>query len=147
MDTYFDMEYRKKCRKQLVNYLYNKIIDTKYPKNICAFAIKAFHFMLPYMSYIVFIFSPLWISSIALSISIMICVLFYYLNGCFLSNLEYRLDSRDFVNIVDPYLVMFGYTTDSKTRYDGTLYLVTAYFSISFMILYIRMKMRDFIKN
>ena len=147
MDSFFNIENRKKYRKQLVAYLYDKIIETSYPPNISAFAIKAFHFMLPYMAYLIFIFSPIWLSTIVLVITILVWCLFYYLKGCFLSNLEYKLDSDNFVNIVDPYLVMFDYPVNNQTRYDATLYLVLAFFSVSFSILYIRLKMRHFIKN
>lgn len=142
MDTYFDMEYRKKCRKQLVNYLYNKIIDTSYPPNISAFVMKAIHFMIPYIVYMICLFAPLWLGIVALVVSLLFWCLFTYLNGCFLSNIEYKLDSDRFINIIDPYLVMFGYPMNDENRYSGTIYLVYLYFAILFSILYIRFKLR-----
>ena len=142
MDTYFDMEYRKKCRKQLVNYLYNKIIDTSYPPNISAFVMKAIHFMIPYIVYMICLFAPLWLGIVALVVSLLFWCLFTYLNGCFLSNIEYKLDSDRFINIIDPYLVMFGYPMNDENRYSGTIYLVYLYFAIVFSILYIRFKLR-----
>ena len=142
MDTYFDMDYRKKCRKQLVNYLYNKIIDTSYPPNISAFVMKAIHFMIPYIVYIICLFAPLWLGIFALVVSLLFWGLFTYLNGCFLSNIEYKLDNDRFINIIDPYLVMFGYPISHENRYNGTSYLVYLYFVILFSILYIRFKLR-----
>lgn len=142
MNTLFDMEYRKKYRKQLVNYLYDKILDTSYPPNICAFVVKAIHFMIPYIVYIICSFAPLWLGIVALVVSLLFWGLFIYLNGCFLSNIEYKLDSDRFINIIDPYLVMFGYPISDENRYSGTIYLVYLYFSIVFSILYIRFKLR-----
>ena len=147
MNSFFDIEYRKNCRKRMVSWLYEKIINTNYPPNLSAFSIKAFHFMLPYMIYLILIFSPMWLSLLALGMSFLVWSLFNYFKGCFLSNLEYKLDSDNFVNIVDPYLVMFGYPINNQTRYDATVYLVMLFFSISFIILYIRLKLRHFIKN
>jgi hypothetical protein len=70
MNTLFDMEYRKKYRKQLVNYLYDKILDTSYPPNISAFVVKAIHFMIPYIVYIICLFAPLWLGIVALVVSL-----------------------------------------------------------------------------
>ncbi len=142
MNTLFDMEYRKKYRKQLVNYLYDKILDTSYPPNISAFVVKATHFMIPYIVYIICLFAPLWLGIVALVVSLLFWGLFIYLNGCFLSNIEYKLDSERFINIIDPYLVMFGYPINDENRYIGTIYLVYLYFAIVFSILYIRFKLR-----
>jgi hypothetical protein len=152
MNTLFDMEYRKKYRKQLVNYLYDKILDTSYPPNISAFVVKAIHFMIPYIVYIICLFAPLWLGIVALVVSLLfwglfiVSLLFWglfiYLNGCFLSNIEYKLDSERFINIIDPYLVMFGYPINDENRYSGTIYLVYLYFAIVFSILYIRFKLR-----
>jgi hypothetical protein len=142
MNTFFNMEYRKKYRKQIVTYLYEKIIDTAYPPNIAAFVIKTFHFVIPYIVYIICLFAPIWLGIFALVISLLFWGLFLYLNGCFLSNLEYKLDSERFINIIDPYLVMFGYPMNDENRYNGTSYLVYLYFAIVFSILYIRLKLR-----
>ena len=136
MTDYFDIEYRKKCRKRLVEYLYDLLIRTNIPHPILAFVLKSCHFLISYIIALLVIFAPLPIGIIFTGLSLITFGLFFYFKGCFVSQLEYKLNGKDFINIVDPYLVMFGYTTDSKTRYDGTLYLVTAYFSISFMILY-----------
>ena len=142
MNTLFDMEYRKKYRKQLVTYLYEKILDTSYPPNISAFVIKSIHFIIPYIVYIICLFAPLWLGIFALVVSLLFWGLFTYLNGCFLSNIEYKLDSYRFINIIDPYLVMFGYPINDENRYGGTIYLVYLYFAILFSILYIRFKLR-----
>lgn len=142
MNTWFDLEYRKKYRKQLVTYLYEKILDTSYPPNISAFVMKAIHFMIPYIVYIICLFAPLWLGIFALVVSLLFWGLFTYLSGCFLSNIEYKLDSDRFINIIDPYLVMFGYPISDENRYNGTSYLVYLYFTIVFSILYIRFKMR-----
>ena len=146
-DKYFEDTYRRNCRKELANYIYQKIDDAPYPNHICAFVIKAIHLITPQLTYLIYLFAPLGLGMFTLILSLLSWTLFIYLKGCFVSNIEYKLNSDHFVNIVDPYLVIFGYPVNSETRYDVTVYLVMFYFITSFIILYIRLKMRSFIKN
>jgi hypothetical protein len=147
MEKYFDDSYRKKHKKNIVNYFYHKIDESSYPNHICAFVIKMVHFITPFLSYVVYAFAPLWLAMFTLVGSILSWLLFIYFKGCFVSNIEYKLDSNNFVNIIDPYLVILGYPVNPETRYDGTVYLVMLYFMTSFILLYIRLKMRNFTKN
>lgn len=141
MDKYLEDSYRRKCRRVITNYFYNKINNSPYPNHICAFFIKMIHFIMPFITYVIYIYAPLWLAMFTLLLSIISWTMFNYLKGCFISNIEYKLDRHDFVNIVDPYLVIFGYPINHDTRFDGTKYLVTLYFIISFMLLFIRWKM------
>ena len=59
MTDYFDIEYRKKCRKKLVEYLYELLIRTNIPHPILAFVIKACHFLISYITILLVIFAPL----------------------------------------------------------------------------------------
>lgn len=151
MDKYFEDTYRRNCRKELANYFYQKINDitsgTETHNHIWAFVIKSLHFTLAYLAYFVYLFAPLWLGLITLVGSLSVWGLFIYLKGCFVSNVEYKLNSENFINVIDPYLVMFGYPINEDTRYSGTLQLVVLYFSIAFAILYFRLKGRHLAKN
>ena len=109
MTDYFDIEYRKKCRKRLVEYLYDLLIRTNIPHPILAFVLKSCHFLISYI--------------IALLV---------------FSQLEYKLHDKDFINIVDPYLAIVGWDINDENRYTITMYIVCFYFAILFSILYWR---------
>jgi hypothetical protein len=147
-DMYFEDTYRRNCRKMLADFFYQKINNIPGPYNhIWAFVIKSIHFTGGFMAGFIYLFGPMWLSLITLVVSLFFWGLFLYLNGCFVSNVEYKLDSTNFINVIDPYLVIFGYPINEETRYSGTLHLVVFYFSAAFTVLYLRLKMRNFIKN
>ena len=139
MTDYFDIEYRKKCRKKLVEYLYELLIRTNIPHPILAFVIKACHFLISYITILLVIFAPLSIGIILTTLSILTFGMFFYFTGCFLSQLEYKLNGKDFLNIVDPYLAIVGWDITDENRYTITMYVVYLYFATLFSILYWRM--------
>lgn len=148
MDKYFEDSYRRNCRKDLANYFYQNINDpTGQYNHIWAFVIKSFHFTVPIYACLIYLCGPLWLGLFTLILSICSWCLFMYLKGCFVSNVEYKLNSDNFINIIDPYLVMCGYPITEDTRYNGTQYIVLIHFIIAFAILYFRLKMRHFTKN
>ena len=140
MTDYFDIEYRKKCQKKLVEYLYELLIRTNIPHPILAFVIKACHFLISYITILLVIFAPLSIGIILTTLSIITFGMFFYFKGCFLSQLEYKLNGKDFLNIVDPYLAIVGWDITDENRYTITMYVVYLYFATLFSILYWRMK-------
>lgn len=148
MDKYFEDSYRRNCRKDLANYFYQNINDpTGQYNHIWAFVIKAIHFTVPIYACLIYLSGPIWLGLFTLVLSICSWCLFMYLKGCFLSNVEYKLNSDNFINIIDPYLVICGYPITEETRYNGTQYIVLIHFIIAFAILYFRLKMRHFTKN
>jgi hypothetical protein len=148
MDKYFEDSYRRNCRKDLANYFYQNINDpTGQYNHIWAFVIKAFHFTVPIYACLIYLCGPIWLGLFTLALSICSWCLFMYLKGCFVSNVEYKLNSDNFINIIDPYLVMCDYPITEETRYNGTQYIVLIHFIIAFAILYFRLKMRHFTKN
>jgi len=142
MDTYLNKylneSYRKECRKYLVNSIYNFLRKTKYPKNYLAFMIKSWHYTFPYMTMFVFLFAPLWMGCILTFVLFMFTILYIYLKGCFVSHLEYKLCKKNFINIIDPYLITMNYPINNETRYTGTLIVVLMYFGVVISILYNR---------
>ena len=139
MTDYFDIEYRKKCRKRLVEYLYELLIRTNIPHPILAFVLKSCHFLISYIIALLVIFAPLPIGLIFTGLSLITFVLFFYFKGCFVSQLEYKLNGKDFINIVDPYLAIVGWGITNENRYTITMYIVYLYYAILFSILYWRM--------
>jgi len=138
MVKYLEESYRKDCRKKLVNFIYNYLVQTKYSNEILAFMIKAWHFTFAYMTIFVFLFAPLWMGSILSFILLTFLGLYIYLKGCFISHLEYKLCKKDFINIVDPYLIAMDYDITDNNRYTGTIIIGVIYFCITLPILFYR---------
>ena len=138
MIKYFEESYRKECRTQLVDFIYNRLIQTKYPNNILAFMIKAWHFTFAYLTIIIFLFAPLWVGFVFTIVLLIFLALYFYLKGCFISHLEYKLDSNGFINIVDPYLIAMNYNITNENRYIGSSIIAILYFCITLPILFYR---------
>jgi hypothetical protein len=136
--NYFDITYRKNLRKELVNMIYNQLIKTGYPPNILAFIIKAYHLTIPFITIVIYLFAPLQLSYILCGVLFIFLILYIYLQGCFISHLEYKLHNKDFINIADPMLVLFNYPINKENQYLATLYATIIYFIIVFFILYMR---------
>ncbi len=139
MIKYFEESYRKECRKRLVEFMYNYLRQTKYPTNILAFMIKSCHFTIGYMSFFILLFAPIRIGMIIILLSLFFVGLFFYLKGCFVSHLEYKLNSKDFINIIDPYLITMNYDITNENRYIGTSIIASMYFFITIFIFFYRM--------
>ncbi len=141
---YFDDRFRKECRTNLVNFCYNKLKNTKCSRKIWAFIIKAWHFTFPYMAMFIFIFGKLNIALFLFGLLIMAFLLYIYLKGCFISHLEYKLYSKNYINIIDPYLICLDYPITNENRYWTTLYIALSYFLIVILILYVRLKIYNY---
>lgn len=76
MTDYFDIEYRKKYRKRVVEFLYDLIIRSNIPHPILAFVIKAGHFLISYIIVLLVIFAPLPIGLIFTGLSMITFGLF-----------------------------------------------------------------------
>ncbi len=138
MNKLLNIEYRKGIRRNIVEYIYNILIKTKYSKKILAFMIKSLHFTFPFMTYFIYVFAPLAFTYVIFIILFGFMFLYIYLQGCFITHLEYKLNKKNFINIIDPYLIFFNYPLDKESRYWGTLMVVLAYFISVSPILYIR---------
>ena len=90
------------------------------------------------MTIFVFLFAPLWMGFILTFVLFMFTILYIYFKGCFVSNLEYKLYKKNFINIIDPYLITMNYPINNETRYTGTLIVVLMYFCVVISILYNR---------
>lgn len=142
MNHYFEDAFRRKCRKRLVNFIYQKIINTGYSRRLAAFVLNAWHFTLPQLTLLIYCFSPLPFGIFVLCGSFFFLGLFIYLKGCFISNIEYKLDNASNVNVIEPYLAIMGYPINNDTLYSTTLYLAFIYIAVTLVILYCRLKMR-----
>ena len=136
--NYFDITYRKTLRKRLVNSIYDRLIKTKFTPEMLAFMIKSHHFTFPLATFFIYLYAPLQLIYIVLFIQFIFLGLFIYLHGCFVTHLEYKLNKKKFINIIDPYLMYFDYPLNNDTRHFGTMCVVTVYCISIAPILYFR---------
>lgn len=143
MTSFFSKSTRKQFRKKIVTFLYDLIKISKVNENVISYVIKSWHFVFPYMSFLIYMCAPLAIGSILLIILLLFWGLFLYLEGCFLSYLEFKLHKESYVNVMDPYLLLSGLELTNENRYNMTIIIVNFYFFISFLIFYIRLKIKN----
>lgn len=138
MNNYLDDEYRKNCRKVLVQFCYDILQKANLPDNITAFTIKALHLVFPFVAFVVFLFAPFKLTMVLLPMLLFFIALFVYLKGCFVSHLEYKLCPTDFINIMDPYLAVLGWPINDENRHTITYILMCIYFIFVVSIIYYR---------
>ena len=143
MTDYFSVEYRKSCRKYLVDKLYTYLNESTISNQIWAFFIKMVHFLVPHILLYITLYASITFGIILSIITVFIFCMFFYLQGCFLSQVEYKLHNNDFVNVVDIYLAMLGWDITKETRKTITIYLILVYHVIIFTILYIRFNIKS----
>jgi len=113
---------------------------TKIPDHVLSFIIKSFHFHTPIYGMFFFILAPLNYTYIFL-VNLTLCLsIFFYLKGCFLTQLEYKLVNKEFINIIDVFIYYYGDEPTEENRRIYTLKIAYIYFVIIFFILLIRYK-------
>ena len=128
---------RVKQKKALVNYIMDKIENSKIPNKVWLLIIKSIHISTPCYCLIIFLLGSFELSIFFLTILNIILLLFLYLNGCFLTTIENKLE-KDSVNIIDPYIYFMNDIPNKNNRFYYTLQLSFFYFFVTAFILYYR---------
>jgi hypothetical protein len=135
----FSYENRIKQRTQLVNCIHKYLKhNTKVPKEVLAFMIKCWHCSIFYIVIVLCLFAPKFLGILGLSISAFFVPLYVYFDGCFISFLEHKILKKNFVNVIDPYLGLFGYDINDSNRIFITPLVVGTYFIFTIFILLYR---------
>ena len=106
----FSKEYRKQVKKNMVDWLFEKykeMKNDKYSDDLMVFCIKAGHMYHPITCLLIMWLAPYWFAMFTFLTIIGVLIMFVYLNGCFLSTLEYKINNLD-VTIADPIIMLFG---------------------------------------
>ena len=120
--TYFSREWRNLQRKRFVKYLHDILkSDQEETNKMTSFSIKCIHFAFPIIVAVISMLSPGWVVYALFVSCILIKILFWYFNGCFLSNLEYKLHKENDVNVVDPIVFAFGKKISKESRIEVTV--------------------------
>lgn len=128
---YFLKEFRRKQRRDLTYLILEYINYYNMPHHVIEFVIKSFHFQHIFLSFFSLLFLPKNVFINVFWASLFLFLLFFYLDGCVLSNVEYKLckNKKDFINIIDPLLYVLGKKINTNNRYFFTLYFALVYFA------------------
>jgi hypothetical protein len=128
---YFSKEFRRKQRRDLTYLILEYINYYNMPHHVIEFVIKSFHFQHIFLSYFSLLFLPKAAFINVFWASLFLFSLFFYLDGCVLSNVEYKLcrNKSKFINIIDPLLYVLGKEINTNNRYFYTLYFALVYFA------------------
>lgn len=128
---YFSKEFRRKQRRELTYLILEYINYYNMPHHVIEFVIKSFHFQHIFLSYFSLLFLPKIAFINVFWVSLSLFSLFFYLDGCVLSNVEYKLckKKKKFINIIDPLLYVLGKEINTNNRYFYTLYFALVYFA------------------
>lgn len=128
---YFSKDFRRNQRRKLTALILKYINHYKFPHHVVEFVIKSFHFQYSFLPYFSLLLLPRTIFIIVFWISLFLFTLFVYLDGCVLSNVEYKLckNKTKFINIIDPLLYVMGKEINTVNRYYYTLYYALVYFA------------------
>lgn len=126
---YFSKDFRRNIRRNLTNKILILINNLNVPHNVVEFIIKSFHFQHIFWAYLSLFVFPSKLFIIIFIVSVILFLLFFYLDGCVLSNVEYKLckNKKHFINIIDPYLYILGKEINTDNRYFYTLYFSLIY--------------------
>ena len=119
--TYFSREWRNLQRKRFMDYLHTILkSDHEESNKMMSFSMKCIHFSFPILLVPIVMLSPGWVVYVLFISCILMKIIFWYFNGCFLSNLEYKLNKENDVNVVDPLVFAIGKKISKESRIEVT---------------------------
>ena len=136
----FSSQYRKHIKHKLVNALYDFYQQHKvdrYSDDLVAFFIKACHMYHPITCTLLICFAPKWLALTTYFSVIGVILLFLYIDGCFLSMLEYKINRMD-VNIADVIIMLFKDDITPANRITYSILSFLVYMILTSVILLCR---------
>ena len=137
MNAFLEIEFRKKIRRRVINIYLYFISFINLPPNILGLLIKIAHFNTPVSIFALLTVCPQIMAYLLTVIIWWVVLIFFYLNGCFLSVVEYRLDNQD-ITMMDPVIYLCGDKITKKTRNSYSFYIGLYYVFILMCIVKIR---------
>lgn len=125
----FSQTYRKQVKQKLVNTLYNyykQYNNNRYSDELVGFFIKATHMYHPITCLFVMWNANYTISMFTFLSILCVFFMFIYLNGCFLSALEYKINKQD-ITIADPIIMLCNDTINYKNRVAYSIVTIGTY--------------------
>ena len=128
----------------IINFLFNICNKIPISNNILGQWIKSSHFISPFAILFIILYGPIFLTKLCFIFMIISGILFIYLRGCFLSELEKKLCNNN-INIVDIIIEIFqgkiNYNNKKKIsndRYNYTIKIGIIFFILVFIFSYYR---------
>lgn len=125
------------CRQRLADIVVALIRRTNLGDDIGGFLLKVWHFNAPWALVTNAALLPRFGALLSLFTMTIALALYLVLDGCFLSEAEHKLGVGD-INVVDPYIRLFGQSIDAQSRYDFTVFGAYFAFVLVLSILHLR---------
>jgi len=126
----FSKESRKANRKLLVDFVFNLLKSVNMPNKVKAFLVRSIHFHTPGVFFLFFSLLKFNIAILFLIPLLIVFTMFFYFEGCFITIVEYKLDKKNHINIIDPYLYLSNIEINDENRYKYTLIISLIYFTV-----------------
>jgi hypothetical protein len=86
---------------------------------------------------IVMLLAPHYVAITTLISVILVMLMYIYLDGCFLSSLEYKINKSD-ITIADPLIMIFGDDITHNNRFWYSIITIILYVIIAICVTYYR---------
>ena len=130
----FSLDYRNSLKRKLADYIYNTVKSDTYTGEQVSFIIKSTHLHMIFYCMLLILFAGYRYALSSYIFAWAVFLLFIYLNGCFLTLVEYKLDNQN-VTIVDPVIMLFGDKTTKKNRMYYSIISVCVYLFIATIVM------------
>ena len=138
---------RKILRNKLINNLFEKFDQSKINNKTLGAWVKAWHYTAPIGTLgCVFACNKLF-ATIALVGGTIAGILIFILQGCFLSQLEYKLTGDKSDNITNIFLEYFNYDINKKNQTKMTYIILSVYLPLMYLTYYFRFIRKNSIIN
>lgn len=108
-------------KKSTLEFFENTLRKTKMSDTSICMILRTAHFILPYTCLFVLLFgNKFWFIMITL-LCLVVCILFYLLDGCISTMLEYKFAKDDWTSL-DPVLEICGIEVNNKNRKKISVY-------------------------
>ena len=135
------MEKIQSIGKNIRNFIINKSIEfverQKFDKKTLGLFIRAYHISLPQNTMVMIMLGPQWAAQTTILFVLMTMLNLIFLNGCFLSAIEKKLDNID-VTIMDPILSYYNMEKNHKNRMKVSQIVGILFIALSFSIYFYR---------
>ena len=132
---------RKGFRRRLRDFIVNNSVEfikwTGVPLDLACLMLKIFHFRTPFDLLFYAVFGNVFYGMCLWVLSICIFSLFFLLDGCVLSVIEYKLTGNS-SNVMDVFLWLAGYEFNYTNRYYATIIAAVIYLLTFFGIVFYR---------
>lgn len=127
----------KENKKKFYNWAVKLFKKINIEDKSLGFAIKAIHFNIPAFLMLFMVYGSKTLNIIIITYLLIVLLLFFLFDGCFLTKIEKKIDGED-LTIIDPLLEFFKIDKTHENRYKNSIIIFFTYFTVILFIFYTR---------